>query len=183
MPKTYFDDEAQEYKGDNLYFIEETTSRRIKIGRGANAVARLATLQTGNSDDLHLIDEISNQGWQEAFWHACWDWYRVRGEWFEGDDDLRKAIATIRKGGDWTDHVPRLVQFECDEGEWQEHMLDALDAYTDYVLIGEGEHLKPKQAAQLSIYDDDFDGRCVSTQFADALARLTITEQGAFEHE
>ena len=166
MPKTHFDEAAQEYKGDNLYFISD--GEWIKIGRGGSAANRLRSCQTGNPRPLTLIAEIENIGWQEDFWHCCWNRQRGNGEWFKSTPALIAAIAAAVDGDDWTDHVPPLCSFECDLGEWREHMLDALDAYEDEVVICECYNMKPAAAARNAIYDPDFDGRSIMTRFIDA---------------
>lgn len=169
MPRTYLDEETHEYKGDNLYFVEEEESGHIKIGRGRDAFARLSSLQVGNPRKLTLLDEFDNLGWQEDFWHVCWAALRVRGEWFKGAPELRAAIAEVRKGGDWTDHTFVLTEFECDVGEWQEHMLDAMEFYEQIVLDDECSMMSAEKAALMGIFDPDFDGRCISTRFMDAV--------------
>lgn len=172
MAKTYFDEATQEYKGDCLYFIEDVAAGAIKIGRGNDALNRLRTCQTGNPRPLELIDAIPNKGWQEAFWHCAWQFNHVRGEWYEADDELRAAIRAIRAGEDWTDHVPPLVLMDNEEvpdlGEWREHMLDAMDAYEEVVLIGCCPSLGAREAAAMAIFDGDFDGCSVLTRFIEA---------------
>lgn len=171
MPKTYFDEVAQDYKSDHLYFIEDATAGAIKIGRGNDAVSRLRSCQTGNPNKLELIDAIPNLGWQEAFWHCAWQLDHILGEWFQDTPELRAAMAAARSGEDWTDHVPPLVLLESGEvpelGEWQEHMLDAMDAYAD-VALDEAPIMALARAAQWAIFDPDFDGRCLMTRFIEA---------------
>ena len=93
----------------------------------------------------------------------------VRGEWFKGAPELRAAIAEVRKGGDWTDHTFVLTEFECDVGEWQGHMLDAMEFYEQIVLDDECSMMSAEKAALMGIFDPDFDGRCISTRFMDAV--------------
>jgi len=81
----------------------------------------------------------------------------------------RAAIAEVRKGGDWTDHTFVLTEFECDVGEWQGHMLDAMEFYEQIVLDDECSMMSAEKAALMGIFDPDFDGRCISTRFMDAV--------------
>jgi hypothetical protein len=154
------------YTCDALYFIEDADAGAIKIGRGNDPASRLATMQTGNPRKLALIDALPNMGWQESFWHCAWQLSHIRGEWFEATDELRAAIRAIRAGGDWTDHVPPLMLMDDGEapdiGEWQEHLLDAMDAYEEVALIGCLPDMKAKEAASRAIFD--FDGLCIMSQ-------------------
>jgi hypothetical protein len=168
VAKTFFDEASQTYKGDNLYFIEDAAACAIKIGRGNDALSRLRSCQTGNPHDLVLLDEIRDLGWQEAFWHCCWATWNIRGEWFSITDDLLAAIRAVRAGEDWTDHVPPLTVYDCDPGEWREHLLDALEAYEEYVLIEPASAITARRAAEMCVHDPDFDGQCIMSQFINA---------------
>lgn len=79
MPKWYFDDDAEEFNGDALYFIQEGDCGPIKIGRGDPA-SRLRTLQIGNPRELRIVGCLENVGYTEAFWHRAFEAYSMRGE-------------------------------------------------------------------------------------------------------
>lgn len=160
------DDGTEVGTGDNLYFIQDGAGP-IKIGRGGNARKRLALLQVGNPRPLKLLAEIVGDGCMEPFWHICFSPFRIRGEWFSNEPALLRAIGSVRRGREWVIYTPMIHPAADDEGEWQEHMLDALDAYQDYAWSN--PLVKPlKAAALLCVLDNDFDGRCLMSRFADA---------------
>lgn len=165
------DDGTEVGTGDSLYFVKDA-SGPIKIGRGKDPSKRVSLFQTGNPNDLKLIAAVEGVGYLEPFWHVCFSGFNVRGEWFRPEPALLAAIDAIRDGRDWTDHVPMIHHNAWDLGEWQEHMLDALDAYLDTVW-----DLAPKMtqrsAAIKAIYCSDFDGFCVTSRLAFAYEGTT----------
>jgi len=171
MPKWSFDEETDEFKCDALYFAGCAHTETVKIGRAIDPKKRVIELRSGNPHRLEVIGQVPNGGWQEVFWHVCWDNWRLNGEWFSATKPLQKAIAAAVSGKDWTDHVPRLFRRDCDIGEWQEHMLDALDAYEEEVLRKD-PCITPTTAAWSFIFDSDFDGRSVLTRHVEAMQSL-----------
>lgn len=67
-----------------VYAIREVETGRIKLGISSDPVARVAQLQTGNSQKLELVvyrkacDRFSD----EHALHAKATQYHIRGEWF-----------------------------------------------------------------------------------------------------
>jgi hypothetical protein len=82
-----------------------------KIGYSKDPVARLKQLQTGHSSQLGLEGWFSISGdentarQEEANLHNTFDNKRVRGEWFELDDEIREFIRESHK------HNPHFVRY------------------------------------------------------------------------
>lgn len=85
-----------------IYFI--VCGDLVKIGRASNVRARLASLQTGNPMPMMLLGEIHGDKTVEFDLHQLFYSFRVRGEWFRYDGELRafieKAIAAPAAVGD-----------------------------------------------------------------------------------
>ncbi len=81
-----------------VYFIRSgNVGRPIKIGCTENIDRRIKEMQTGSPDELHLIgvipvDSKSQAHSLEKWMH--WRFYKshIRGEWFYGSIELKKAI-------------------------------------------------------------------------------------------
>lgn len=85
---------------DSLYVIGDGSSV-VKIGRAADPVARLSTLQTSSPRPLSLLRVFPEAGSMERQVHVRFESLRVHREWFDfGDDDpvvaVSDAIADIR---------------------------------------------------------------------------------------
>jgi len=67
-----------------LYFIQETSSKNIKIGiTKRNISERLKELEIGNSDDLKIIYKIDEVPFSfETYLHQICEVYNVKGEWY-----------------------------------------------------------------------------------------------------
>jgi hypothetical protein len=86
-----------------IYFIEAVGSRVddsdgngrgfIKIGWSkTDPQGRLDCMQVGCPHELRLLATVPGSCTEERRWHLRFDWLRVRGEWFEPDDELLAAI-------------------------------------------------------------------------------------------
>ena len=64
-----------------IYFIQDTSSRSIKIGTSGRPLARLADLQTAHHAPLILIGVMEGAQHEERELHSKFE--RLRGEWFE----------------------------------------------------------------------------------------------------
>jgi hypothetical protein len=85
-----------------LYFVQGTATRHIKIGVAKCAIKRLKTLQIGSPDKLVLLGTIPNLPLgEEAVYHAHFSTYRLHGEWFEESAEILSFID--RKT---TEHAP-----------------------------------------------------------------------------
>lgn len=81
----------------HVYFIQSASgSGPIKIGKARDVTRRLASLQTGNHDKLHVIGVIENGGGDlERSLHEQFAKYRLHGEWFSPADELIEYIRSI----------------------------------------------------------------------------------------
>lgn len=72
----------------HVYFIQQGESGSIKIGYSKNPAQRLATLQTGHSEPLHMRAMAPGSMAQERALHDRFAHLRVSGEWFRPGEDL-----------------------------------------------------------------------------------------------
>lgn len=94
------------------YFIKNTGTGHIKIGKAAMPSERLRQLQTGSPHRLEIIGVID--GDMELELHAKYEGQRCSGEWFEpsdqllfeaagngntDSDDLAVTVSAVRIGG------------------------------------------------------------------------------------
>ena len=77
-----------------IYFIQEGESGPIKIGFSTNPYSRLAAMQTGHPEQLHLIATIPGTPRKEKELHYFFDDLRIMGEWFKPDPFLIKCLCT-----------------------------------------------------------------------------------------
>jgi hypothetical protein len=73
-----------------IYFIQDTETRRIKIGVSAEPAQRLKQLQTAHASELKLIAVMDGARNEEQALHQIFT--RKRGEWFEPTRDLLAFI-------------------------------------------------------------------------------------------
>lgn len=71
----------------NIYFIKDSFSNAVKIGKANNIKFRLSELQTGNPNILTLINQKSYMSEQESFYyesilHERYREYHIHREWF-----------------------------------------------------------------------------------------------------
>jgi hypothetical protein len=104
---TFFDHTRDDLAGDFLYFISQDDV--LKIGRTKDVKSRLNGLQSGNPKRLTLVGAIPNNGFREAFWHACFAPWRRSGEWFSYTPDLKKAVEAALSGKFGKDTCPHLI--------------------------------------------------------------------------
>lgn len=79
-----------------VYFLVETSTGNIKIGKGTSGQNRLTTCQIGNSAELKLLLEVPGSFSLEKRLHTRFRHLRVRGEWFRGDPELLAFIEKQR---------------------------------------------------------------------------------------
>ena len=86
-------DVPPEFGSTYVYAIQEAETGRIKLGISSDPVARLAQLQTGNSQRLRLVAyRKANNGFNdERTLHRAAGSHHVRGEWFDG-----KALGVMQ---------------------------------------------------------------------------------------
>lgn len=74
-----------------IYFIQDTETRRIKIGVSTDPAQRLKQLQTAHASELKLIAVMDGSFSDEQALHQLFT--RKRGEWFEPTKDLLAFIS------------------------------------------------------------------------------------------
>lgn len=79
------------------YFIQDTLSKKVKIGRSKDPQKRLLQLQTGHPNRLHLLVVID--GDHEQRLHTHFAKHHVRGEWFDLTEELRGFVTRSKKHG------------------------------------------------------------------------------------
>lgn len=94
--------------GDHLYFMEDASSRQIKIGVSKNPSSRLYMVEREHGrEDLKIIHVVDNGGYElEAFLHRKFHAHRVwrRQEWFSDSKEIRDYIEAVSNGVDpWGD--------------------------------------------------------------------------------
>lgn len=81
----------------SVYFIKNERTGSYKIGHSISPECRLQELQTANEDNLILDCAIYNVGvYTERNLHARWKDLRIRGEWYQPNEDMLEFIATAR---------------------------------------------------------------------------------------
>lgn len=73
-----------------IYFIQNTGSEAIRIGSSANPQKMRAELQWAHHDLLILLGTLPGGRKEKKRLHEQFASYRLRGDWFKGDDLLAK---------------------------------------------------------------------------------------------
>lgn len=72
-----------------VYFVEATSTKRVKIGFSLHSPAkRLRQLQQGCSERLRIIVAVVGSRVLERDLHRRFAAYRIVGEWFEGSEEI-----------------------------------------------------------------------------------------------
>ena len=75
-----------------IYFIQNSRGQ-VKIGwTGGEPERRLKQLQTAEAEDVHLIGWMEGSERQESALHVRFAAFRMRGEWFHQNDELKELI-------------------------------------------------------------------------------------------
>ncbi len=75
-----------------VYFILNKRRSVVKVGRSSNPYKRLRALQTSNADPLMLLCAIEGPPQLEKTLHGIFDSYRLSGEWFRYDGELKEYV-------------------------------------------------------------------------------------------
>lgn len=75
-----------------IYFLRDEHNR-IKIGYARKPISRQLGCQTGNADILEIIGVMEGSHSKELDLHCLFAESHIRGEWFEGSQDLYEYIA------------------------------------------------------------------------------------------
>jgi len=82
-----------------VYFILNKTRNILKIGFTASADCsqRLSSFKSGAvGESFVVLGEINGTLKTEAMFHSLFSEYRVKGEWFNYNDEVKKYIKTIK---------------------------------------------------------------------------------------
>lgn len=82
--------------GIDLYFIQNTVTRAIKIGMSANVNLRLKELQAHTDCELHLLLVVAGRGDAELTLHRLFADSRISGEWFRPSEELTELILLLQ---------------------------------------------------------------------------------------
>ena len=80
-------------KTKQIYFIQGSETKRIKIGYSVNPKARLQSLSA--SEPLTLLKTIPGNAEEEKKLHKRFQHLRRHGEWFEADEELIQFIKSL----------------------------------------------------------------------------------------
>lgn len=72
--------------------------RLVKIGSSKNIRKRIRQLQIGSAEPLKFLGILDNDPSSERSYHKRFEQYRVGGEWFQWNYDL-KMLLRLRKRG------------------------------------------------------------------------------------
>ena len=106
-----------------IYFVKDTVTQAIKIGRSKKPKGRLSELQTGNPHKLVILGTVAGAANEEASFHGKFVQHRLEGEWFKGEiieevldiiathtrqrlEIRRKTVTDVTNGADKTDGDP-----------------------------------------------------------------------------
>lgn len=78
-----------------VYFIQSGDSGPVKIGQARNPLTRIAELQCGNPETLHLRAIVLATNTLERELHYAWKNHAVRGEWFA--DGVQEALVELAR--------------------------------------------------------------------------------------
>lgn len=82
-----------EVRGDFIYFIQEKSTSRIKIGKTSNIRQRFKTLMSFSAlPELSIKLLINDKGNMEPFFHKKFSEFRIHGEWFSPSEELLTYI-------------------------------------------------------------------------------------------
>lgn len=88
----------------HVYFIRAADA--IKIGFSIDPPGRLASLQTSNPEDLHLMGAVRGTTADERELHVMFCHLRLRGEWFRAEEELIDHIKSVLIDEEWEHRRP-----------------------------------------------------------------------------
>ena len=94
--------------GGNVYFVQGSTTRLIKIGFAVDVRVRVATLATGSPDILKLLCHLEGTPVHEATLHRLLAAHNSHGEWFHPEPEVLDVVEWA-KAQTMTDVVCRLI--------------------------------------------------------------------------
>jgi hypothetical protein len=96
-----------------IYIIKANPDSTYKIGRTTNVQARISTIQTGNHNDIKIVEtfEFSKCSMLENIIHRKYKPYKLRGEWFNFTDDILEQLIKFIKD--------MIVELSCEQKQKQ----------------------------------------------------------------
>ena len=76
-----------------VYFIKSVD--KVKIGFTADLSKRLKQFKTGSSNPINVLAVVPGTQDTEAYFHSMFADYRVNGEWFRYEGDLKRFTAAM----------------------------------------------------------------------------------------
>lgn len=76
-----------------VYFIRSFD--RVKIGFTADLTKRFKQLKTGASNPIRILAVVPGTQDTEAYFHSMFADYRVNGEWFRYEGDLKRFTGVM----------------------------------------------------------------------------------------
>lgn len=91
-------DRAEPTVASRVYFVQAAAGGPVKIGRSADPLARVASLQTANPEHLRVLATMPGGAAVERALHRMFEAHRVRpgGEWFR---PAAEVLAFVRELG------------------------------------------------------------------------------------
>lgn len=83
-------------KTNKVYFIQDTNTGFVKIGKSNNPRGRMKSFQTGSASKLVIRKVIDGGLYLERILHIYFSKLRKRGEWFKPDYELGMFINNKR---------------------------------------------------------------------------------------
>lgn len=77
---------------DEIYFIQDSLSKKIKIGYSANFKRRFLDLSNANANRLYILCVLPGNKEDEVKYHARFAQYRTHGEWFSPSREIVEFI-------------------------------------------------------------------------------------------
>lgn len=96
-----YDFDPRRSGGPLVYFILDRPSNAVKIGYTNDLKKRFGHLQMAHATDLILLESLPGDRTMEAEIHLHFKEHRLRGEWFDYNDVVKKGLFDICRNG-WT---------------------------------------------------------------------------------
>lgn len=88
--------QEKDYTKAVVYFIYNSFTNRVKIGTSIDEYERVSTLENQSGVKLELLKTIKGSYTKENEIHKKFKHLRIKGEWFEYTDELKKYIKSLK---------------------------------------------------------------------------------------
>jgi hypothetical protein len=82
-----------------VYFIRFGETGPIKIGYSTQVGRRVAELQTGSPEELHVVATVPGTKTDEAALHRRFKGQHARGEWYRAAPEVMACAAEMQQTG------------------------------------------------------------------------------------